>query len=136
MSNQRQPKMLEFKLNLEGTPEEQANIAKGGAITTILEMPANSKIRRINTRILQVLRHGIHPQTKEFGKFVEAEECVYLWAECDTDVALEKYRFHIVPTNGDLPLAYTSGIVNYLGTFLLQAGMYAFHVYGPEYVDE
>lgn len=123
----------EFKLDLSGTPEEQEMVretqGKSG-ISCIIEMPHFHTIRRINTRIVQHRRTGLHPHTKEMGTFIEPEECVYLWAECESDDREYPFKFKIIPTGGEVPA------LPYVGTFLLQAGSLVFHVYGPIHVME
>lgn len=119
--------MREFKLDLTGTPEEREVFKRGeqSALTIPMKMPVDVVIRRINARILQHLRKGINPKTREFGDYVEAEECAYLWAECDSESIDVDVTFKAIPAGFEIPNH------PYVGTFLLQAGAIVFHVYGP-----
>jgi hypothetical protein len=122
--------MCEFKLNLDGTPEEQAQIRKDQLIrlSTSIDLPFGAVIRRVNTRILQHKRSGIHPETKELGTFIVPEECVYLWAECGESPRVSR-RFQIIQAGVEVP------DLPYVGTFLLNAGAMVLHMYGPEQIE-
>lgn len=124
-------KMADFRLDLDGTEEERKQIVatKGlSGVTVTIEMPVGSVIRRVNTRLLQTEKMGVHPETKQLGRFIIPEECVYIWAEVQDPpiYGMKPHYFKIIPTGCEVPTHLA-----YVGTFLLQAGHFAFHVYGP-----
>lgn len=133
-------KMMEFQLSLDGTAEQRAKIAAEGKFspfTAVIDLPDGAVIRRVNTRIFQKEVSGIHPQTKEMGRFIVPEEVVYIWAECYQENVKTAKTFVIIPTDAEIPQYDGSSGANsyldlpYVGTFLLQAGAIVFHVYGP-----
>jgi hypothetical protein len=120
--------MMEFKIDLSLTalpPEEMKRLQEEKKPFEItIDLPSGFIIRRINTRILQAVRTGIDPKTKQIGQYMAAEECVYMWAECDERLPFKPRHFYIVPTGYRIP-----SNSEYVGTFLLQAGQHVFHVY-------
>lgn len=134
-------KLMGFQLNLDGTPEEQEQMRTEGKacpFTVRVKMPEGGIIRRVNTRILQKEVSGVHPQTKQIGRFIMPEEVVWMYVEgYDTSPLVER-AFVVIPTDGEVPCydRAPNSIMSrtdlpYVGTFFLQAGMLVFHMYGP-----
>ena len=132
-------KMMEFQISLDGSEEDRARAKETGKIDSfdvIMHLPADALIRRINTRILQTKKTGVHPETKQIGTFIIPEEVVYMWAECDDDALTVTRKFRVIGAGAEIPNLPGDVMVPYVGTFLLQAGAMVFHMYGPIYDKE
>jgi len=133
----------EFDFPLGGSEEEMQRRELTGelkAYTAIVKMPRGAVVRRISGRIKTVVVRGIHPQTKIMGNYAVPKEHVSIWAEVDAnDRNLVPYTYHVIPTGGTVPEEEDTNVVGkkfsyalpYLGSFLLEMGAVAFHVYGP-----
>lgn len=76
---------------------------------------------RHQTDVIQVPKGGTIRHLAVQGP----EEDINLWIEVTPGAALEPRRFGVFTTGHDLPEIYT----NYIGSVMLQAGMFVFHVY-------
>lgn len=133
--------MQEFDFPLAGSAEEiqqRAEIGKLIPYLAVVDMPEGAIIRRISGRIKMVVTKGVHPQTKVIGNYAIPKEHVSIWAEVDETKDLKPYKFYVIPTGAEIPLEYAviGGVsgpdsIPYLGSFLLEMGAVAFHVYGP-----
>jgi hypothetical protein len=130
-------KLMEFQLNLESTDEEAQRAAirareNKEPIAIKVKMPDGANVLRAGTRINQREISGVHPQTKQIGRFMVNEEVACLWAEANDEYELVERTFFILANDVDIPRGYDAhkfGSV-YIGTFLLGGGQLAFHVYG------
>ncbi len=120
-------RMMEFAVSLDGTPEQQEAFKKGdlGPVTSVVSTPAVFSIKRVGTRITVREKSGVHPQTKQIGKFLVPEEGVYIWAECDPAYSTVNRTFYVIANGVDIPEG-----CDYVGSFSLQSGQLVFHLYG------
>jgi len=120
----------EFDFPLGGSEEDMQRRELTGelkAYTAVVKMPRSAVVRRISGRIKTVVVRGIHPQTKVMGNYAVPKEHVSIWAEVEVeDKELVPHTYEVIPTGGEVPED-----VPYLGSFLLEMGAVAFHVYGP-----
>lgn len=123
-------RMMEFRVEMEKVTPEAANKARveQSALAIPIKLPQSFSFKRLNGRIVPIEKTGIDPKTKLMGKYLEMEECVYIWVEADEDSALQDYVLHVIPTG--FPVPHSS----YLATVLLQSGSMPFHFYGPDKV--
>lgn len=130
-------KLMEFQIDLEAKTEEEQQAAltarqRQEPYVVKIKMPDGANVLRAGTRMNQREVSGVHPQTKQIGKFLVNEEVACLWVEANDEYELVERTFAIVATGFKIE---GTGVIHefgsaYVGTFLLGGGQLAFHVYG------